>query len=221
MALLSTDTSAAPAENEYQHQFCGGSMLDATHVVTAAHCVYDSLVPGQAAPPASLEVLVGTDVLADPDNEDSHGDADPIAPGPDEQRRAVLATSFDPDYDPNLTDHDAALLTLAQPITTPAAAPIDILDATTESSFADPGDAVTVSGWGSTVKQDPDFSREPSYPHALNAVYDADRRPGGMRQRLRRRDHGPDDLRGGDEQGLVPGRLRRPARRRGRPDRAR
>jgi secreted trypsin-like serine protease len=170
VALLSTDTSAAPAGNEYQHQFCGGSMLDATHVITAAHCVYDSLVPGQAAPPASLEVLVGTDVLADPDNRDSHGDPDPIAPGPDEQRRAVLATSFDPDYDPNLADHDAALLTLAQPITTAAAAPIDILDATTESSFADPGDAVTVSGWGSTVKQDPDFSREPSYPHELNAV---------------------------------------------------
>jgi len=170
VALLSTDTSATPAENEYQHQFCGGSMLDATHVITAAHCVYDSLVPGQAAPPASLEVLVGTDVLADPDNEDSHGDPDPIAPGPDEQRRAVLATSFDPDYDPNLTDHDAALLTLAQPITTAAAAPIDILDSATESSFADPGDPVTASGWGSTVKQDPDFSRQPSYPHALNAV---------------------------------------------------
>ena len=76
----------------------------------------------------------------------------------------MLATSFDPDYDPNLTDHDAAILTLAQPITTAAAAPIDILDAPTESSFADPGDPVTVSGWGSTVKQDPDFSRRAELP---------------------------------------------------------
>src|SRR4051794_25828062 len=66
-ALLSTDTSTFPASNEFQHQFCGGSILDATHVITAAHCVYDSLVAGQAAPPDTLEVLASTDVLADPD----------------------------------------------------------------------------------------------------------------------------------------------------------
>jgi len=55
VALLSTDTSATPAENEYQHQFCGGSMLDATHVITAAHCVYVSLAPGGAAWPGASE----------------------------------------------------------------------------------------------------------------------------------------------------------------------
>jgi hypothetical protein len=170
VALLSTDTSGAGSGNEYQHQFCGGSMLDATHVITAAHCVYDSLVSGQAAPPDSLEVLAGTDVLADPDHVDSHDDPDPIAPGPNEQRVAVLATSFDPQYDPNLTDHDAAILTLSESITTTAAQAITILDSTTETSFVDPGDPVAVSGWGSTVKQDPTFSHDPIYPHELNAV---------------------------------------------------
>ena len=153
---MSTDTSAAPADNEYQHQFCGGSILDATHVITAAHCVFDSLVPGQAAPPTSLDVLASTDTLVE------------SAPPPvGEQRIHVIATSFDPQYDPNATDYDAAILTLAAPITFGIAEPIAILG---DETFAQDGDPVDVSGWGSTVQQDPDFSNTASYPNDLNAV---------------------------------------------------
>jgi Trypsin len=169
VALLSTDTSAAPATDEYQHQFCGGSILDATHVITAAHCVFDSLVPGQAAPPDSLEVLARTDVLAEPDP-DPHPPDTSVPPGPSEERVAVVATSFDPDYDPNLTDHDAAILTLAEPITlaTGLAQPIPIL---ADDSFAQADDAVDVSGWGDTVMQDPSsVTAAHDYPHDLNAV---------------------------------------------------
>jgi secreted trypsin-like serine protease len=160
VALLST-TSTFPAGDEYDHQFCGGSILDSTHVITAAHCVYDTVVQDQVAPPASLEVLARTAVLAEPPLFDR---------SEDEQRVAVLATSFHPDYDPNLTDYDAAILTLAQPIVIASdlAQPISILGGL---SFADPLDPVDVSGWGGTVQQNPDGTSPPQeYPHELQAV---------------------------------------------------
>ena len=84
-----------------------------------------------------------------------------------EQRIHVIATSFDPQYDPNATDYDAAILTLAAPITFGIAEPIAILG---DETFAQDGDPVDVSGWGSTVQQDPDFSNTASYPNDLNAV---------------------------------------------------
>jgi secreted trypsin-like serine protease len=156
VALVSTDTSTAPASNTYQHQFCGGSILDATHVITAAHCLYDTVAPGQAAPPHSLEVLAGTGALVE---------SDPQPAG--QQRIAVVATSFNPQYDPNATDHDAAILTLATPISFGIAEPIAILG---DESLAAAGGLVDVSGWGSTVQQDPGFSNTPSYPLDLQAV---------------------------------------------------
>jgi secreted trypsin-like serine protease len=162
VALLSTDTSIFPASNEWGRQFCGGSILDATHVMTAAHCVYDSLVPGQAAPPGTLEVLASTDVLADPPD---------FPAGANEQRVTVVATSFDPQYDPNATDYDAAILTLAEPgITLADPKPARRIFILTDLTHAEAGDAVDVSGWGNTKQEDPSFSTDPVYPHQLNAV---------------------------------------------------
>jgi secreted trypsin-like serine protease len=163
VALLS---SRAAPDDEYQYQFCGGSILDATHVITAAHCVYDTVVSGQAAPPQSLKVLARTDVLADPGDPP---DVPAVEPSAGQQVAAVAATSFDPDYDPNRTDHDAAIVRLAAPIALEPglAQGISILG---DSSRAGARDAVDVSGWGSTVKQPPDFSHPPSFPHDLHAV---------------------------------------------------
>jgi secreted trypsin-like serine protease len=165
VALLSTDTSVFPASNEYAHQFCGGSILDATHVITAAHCVFDSLVQGQATPPSSLEVLARTDVLAEPD---AH-----VGASAGERRVAVLATSFDPEYDPNLTDHDAAILTLQPPgipLDDPTLAQQIPILGSDELAHVDARAPVDVSGWGNTEQEDPAFSKPPLYPHNLNAV---------------------------------------------------
>jgi secreted trypsin-like serine protease len=164
VALLSAN---ATQDDEWQYQFCGGSILDETHVITAAHCVYDTVVRGQVAPPSSLKVLASTDVLADPDATPA------VPPSAAQQQVAVVATSFDPKYDPNLTDYDAAILTLAEPgIALEDAAPARPISILNDSSHADTGDAVDVSGWGDTIAQDP-ASPLPAvhqFPTDLNAV---------------------------------------------------
>jgi secreted trypsin-like serine protease len=162
VALLSAQ---ATQDNEWRYQFCGGSILNETHVITAAHCVYDTVVAGQAAPPSSLKVLASTDVLADPDATPA------VQPSAAQQQVAVVATSFDPKYDPNVTDYDAAILTLASPgITLVDPKPARAIPILSDTTHAEAGDAVDVSGWGNTKPEDPDFSTQPLFPHDLQAV---------------------------------------------------
>jgi hypothetical protein len=160
VALLAAGDGPYGEADEYHRQFCGGVILDTTHVATAAHCVFDTVAPGEAAAPASIQVLAGTNVLAHP----TAG----VLPAATEQRIPVVATSFDPEYDPGTADHDAAVLTLAQPVTTGSAEPIPLLS---DDSFAQPADAVTVSGWGDTVVQQPDGTVDDHhFPHHLRDV---------------------------------------------------
>jgi secreted trypsin-like serine protease len=132
---------AALVLNPYQAsvgQFCGGSIRDATHVITAAHCMYDNpyTQPGQAIDPAALDVLVGTADLADES-----------APA---QRVGVIAVSFEPRYgSSSLFAYDAAVLTLVTPLdltSGPARAATRV--APTEWSATPPGTLLWVSGWG-------------------------------------------------------------------------
>ncbi len=56
-----------PSDDDYEAQFCGGSVLDATHVVTAAHCVFHEDRPGSPMRAAgTLRVLAGTTTLRSP-----------------------------------------------------------------------------------------------------------------------------------------------------------
>src|SRR4051794_10365961 len=52
-AVLLHDRGAADG------QFCGAAVRDATHVMTAAHCVFDGGVGDAARPAGQLDVLVG------------------------------------------------------------------------------------------------------------------------------------------------------------------
>jgi hypothetical protein len=141
----------------YDGQFCGGTIRDASHVITAAHCVFDNALtaPGQAIAPGMVDVVAGTDTL------------DAAAPG---QRIPVDAAAVDPTYRSDNASNDAALLTLARPIALgPTAAALPILS-TTEWSVTPPGTRAVVSGWGATTPPASPLLPGTDYPTQLQAA---------------------------------------------------
>jgi secreted trypsin-like serine protease len=80
--------------------FCGGVILDATRVATAAHCLMGE--GGRHSPLAEIEVLAGST------------DLEPTAPG--SVRDPVAAVTIDPSYNPATSDYDVGVLRLARPL---------------------------------------------------------------------------------------------------------
>jgi trypsin len=143
--------------------FCGGVIVDATHVATAAHCVAGV---GQVELPGKLAVLAGSSTL------------DPTEPG--SVRDPVRSSVFDSHYSAQTSDYDVALLTLTRPLwsgqSTPSVngvntiAPLQI-DRAKAARFANPETSspvlATASGWGD-VNSAPGHTA--SYPASLRAV---------------------------------------------------
>jgi Trypsin len=118
--------------------FCGGSVRDTWHIITAAHCVWDTTASsaGQPINPTQVDVLAGTEDLR---NE---------AAG---QRQAVATVSVDPHYDSGTLMHDAAILTLANPLTAGAKDQAIALATAAQSSALTQGASLFVTGWGDTT----------------------------------------------------------------------
>jgi Trypsin len=116
---------------------CGGSILDATHVVTAAHCIYDE-ENGRVLTPGEVEVHAGITNVNDAG-----------------QHPTVTGVTIDPAYNPYWATGDVAILTLAGPGFTfnPSVAAIALADTGLALS---PTDSLWLSGWGATEARAPD-----------------------------------------------------------------
>jgi hypothetical protein len=126
-------------------QFCGGSIRDVWHIVTAAHCVFDNSSTGSGQPlaPSQINVLAGTEDLT----KESLG-----------ERPAVTTISVDPSYDSGDLTHDAALLTLATPLTLGAKEQTVQFVGAADPAMS-PLEPLYVTGWGDT-KSTPRFPNE-------------------------------------------------------------
>lgn len=145
--------------------FCGGVILDATRVATAAHCLIGER--GQPSAASEIEVLAGS------------SDLEPLEP--QSVRDPVAAATIDPAYSAASSDYDVGVLSLAQPLwrgSPPALdgrsviAPLTLepgraeLASSASSTGQGPAPA-TVSGWGD-LNAEPGSS--PSYPLRLRQV---------------------------------------------------
>ena len=143
--------------------FCGGVIIDATHVLTAAHCVTGA---GRSENATDVEVLAGSTSLA--------------ASEPTAVRDPVASSTFDSHYNPITSDYDIALLTLARPLWSGATPSINGLDAIAplplepqaSAGAANPNRSpaviATSSGWGDT---DPSPGHPANYPSDLRSVH--------------------------------------------------
>jgi secreted trypsin-like serine protease len=151
-------------------QFCGGVILDATRILTAAHCLVDK--GDLVGSPRGVDVLAGTADLS------SGGTSVPAA-----------TLAVDDRYDPATNDHDIGIVQLSTPLwtgpdpaiddTTVKIAPIPIISDPVFQSDLDGLEGntptpitTTVSGWGYDQPVDPSSApTDPrGFPHVLQTV---------------------------------------------------
>ena len=126
--LVSVQMTKMDGNGALRNHYCGGTLIDATHVLTAAHCTIGK--DDRTIPAKYYKVYYGSTQLGE------RGRFEDVA--------RVIAH---PNYNPRAITFDAAILVLKRPIE--SIEPIALPDAG-DRAFSNERDRVTVAGWGST-----------------------------------------------------------------------
>jgi Trypsin len=125
-------------DGEEEALLCGGSIIDLSHILTAAHCAYNP-VTGQQLTSASFVILAGASRLT----------VEEIKYGATVEGRFVGGARIHPDFDyaagPGTPD-DVAMLQLAEPLT--ASSGVRPIGLSSSASSPPEGTDVTLSGFG-------------------------------------------------------------------------
>ena len=140
-------------QNDFDGQFCGGSLIAPRIVITAGHCVYDTDPDCSSSPagagPCLPEDFAGGDgtTLADPNDFNVVLGRDTLSSSAGEEKD-VQAIYLNPSFNRETLENDVAFLVLA---TASAQAPVK-LAGPDESAVWEPGAPTVTSGWGATAQ---------------------------------------------------------------------
>lgn len=143
------------AEGKTFTTFCGGSILDATHILTAAHCT-DAEGTTNGYPAEIFKILAG--------------DSDDQSTSATTQERAVASIRRDPLYTTSPIGDDVAILTLKTPLELSAAKHAEPISLVASGATPAPGTPLDVSGYGKEQGPEADPPNGELFSTTLTAI---------------------------------------------------